>query len=133
MVAINFTVFQHKILAGDKRQTVRRAARCKPGDRLQLYTGMRTKACRMLGEAVCTRTERVIIPAPPLRHLMLGEGRVLRGKAALGFAQADGFESLDAFFAFFAMHYELPFEGVVISWGDFVPLFPKLIPRSDSP
>lgn len=118
MVAINFTVFQHKIVAGEKRQTVRRAARCKPGDRLQLYTGMRTKGCRKLGEAVCTRVERVIIPAPPLRHLMLGEGRVLRGKAAVAFARADGFESLEAFFAFFAMHYSLPFDGVVISWGN---------------
>lgn len=121
MVAINFTVFQDKIIAGDKRQTIRRAARCKPGDRLQLYTGMRTKQCRKLGEAVCTRVERVIIPAPPLTHLMVGEGRVLRGRALQRFVQADGFTSREAFFAFFALHYALPFEGVVISWSDFQP------------
>jgi hypothetical protein len=119
MVAINFTVFQDRIIAGDKRQTIRRTARCQPGDRLQLYTGMRTKACRKLGEAVCTRIERVIIPAPPLTHVMIGEGRVLRGKALEGFAQGDGFSCRQAFFAFFAQHYTLPFEGVVISWGDF--------------
>ncbi len=35
MVAINFTVFQDKILDGSKCQTIRQAARCKPGDRLQ--------------------------------------------------------------------------------------------------
>lgn len=128
MVAINFTVFQHKILDGSKRQTIRRAARCKPGDRLQLYTGMRSKACRKLGEAVCARVDGVIIPAAPLKHLILCEQqgaemkvRLLRGHALEGFVQADGFESREAFFAFFALHYTLPFEGVVISWGDFQP------------
>ena len=99
MVAINFTVFQDKIIAGDKRQTIRRAARCNPGDRVQLYTGMRTKQCRKLGEAVCRHVERVIIPAPPLMHLMLGDGRILRGKALQRFVQADGFTSRETFFA----------------------------------
>lgn len=121
MVALNFTVFQDKILDGRKCQTIRRAVRCKPGDRLQLYTGLRTKQCRKLGEAVCTRVERVIIPAPPLGHLMIGEGRVLRGRALEGFAAADGFNSREAFFAFFQQHYGLPFDGVVISRGDFQP------------
>ncbi|MBK8196997.1 MAG: ASCH domain-containing protein [Acidobacteria bacterium] len=103
MVALNFTVFQDKILAGTKRQTIRRRARCKPGDRLQIYTGMRTKACRKLGEAVCTRVETVLIPAPPLSAILLDQRRWLRGEAARGFAAADGFDSLEAFFAFFRL------------------------------
>jgi hypothetical protein len=121
MVAINFTVFQDRILAGAKRQTIRRTARCRPGDRLQLYTGMRTKQCRKLGEAVCTRVEHVMIPVAALRHVILDNRRVLRGRAAALFAEADGFTSLEAFFAFFQLHYELPFEGAVISWSDFQP------------
>lgn len=61
MPAINFTVFQDKILSGEKCQTVRATARARPGDRLHLYTGMRTKACRKLGEAVCAAVIPVVI------------------------------------------------------------------------
>lgn len=55
---VNFSVFIDKILSGEKRQTIRRASpkweNVKVGDKLTLYTGLRTKQCRKLGEAVLT-------------------------------------------------------------------------------
>ena len=52
---VNFTVFIDKILSGEKRQTIRKAGKkwdkVKVGDKLTLYTGLRTKECRKLGEA----------------------------------------------------------------------------------
>ena len=128
MVAINFTVFQDKILAGEKRQTVRQTARCKPGDRLQLYTGMRTKACRKLGEAVCEAVFPVIIgdgglvwPNTPLviRPGLYGVGRANSRTQRERFALADGFSSFEACAAFFRRQYGLPFKGHVIVWRDF--------------
>lgn len=53
---VNFTVFIDKILSGEKQQTIRRFSpkwkNVKTGDKLTLYTGLRTKDCRKLGEAV---------------------------------------------------------------------------------
>lgn len=132
MVAINFTVFQDKILSGEKRQTVRLKARCKPGDRLQLYTGMRTKACRKLGEAVCEAVFPVtIIPDGGLLFPAVAE---LEARAFYGtkgkmagilvcerFARADGFTCWEACAAFFREKYGLPFAGQVIVWRDFQP------------
>lgn len=52
---VNFSVFIDKILSGEKRQTIRRAGpkwkKVEAGDKLMLYTGLRTKECRKLGEA----------------------------------------------------------------------------------
>jgi hypothetical protein len=49
MVAFNFSP-EHatKVESGEKLQTIRQTLRGKPGDRCQLLTGQRTKACRKL-------------------------------------------------------------------------------------
>lgn len=59
MVSLNFSVFQDKILNGEKKQTIRLIGgdnspwlKLKPGTKLQLYSGMRTKKCKKLGCAV---------------------------------------------------------------------------------
>ena len=61
---VNFSVFIDKILSGEKRQTIRRAspkwANVKAGDKLTLYTGLRTKQCRKLGEAVVESVGKVV-------------------------------------------------------------------------
>jgi len=48
---------------GAKRCTIRatRKRPICPGDRLSLYTGMRTKACRKLGEAECRTVDRLTL------------------------------------------------------------------------
>lgn len=47
-----------------KQQTIRahgKRRHARPGDELQLYTGMRTKACRLIGRARCSEVQRIIL------------------------------------------------------------------------
>lgn len=57
MVAYSFKAsFADPILAGTKRQTIRlpRKRHARVGEELQLFTGMRTRSCKLLGRATCT-------------------------------------------------------------------------------
>lgn len=123
MVAYNFQEqFADDVEDGRKTQTIRRTARCKPGDALQLYTGQRTKACRKLRDAVCT----AVIPIEIRDTEMFLDGRrVLAGNAYRDsyedhdndFAKADGFDSFMDMADWFRDRYgSLPFHGFVIKW-----------------
>ena len=115
MVAINFERrFVDAVASGKKRQTVRpdRKRPIVAGDKLQLYTGLRTKGVRKLADAVCTETEAVEIDR---RDLFLG-GRFADAHDRKGFALADGFKSYDAMASWFAGKTGLPFRGRVIRW-----------------
>ena len=120
MPALNFKArFADDVESGAKRQTIRawRKRPIKVDDRLYLYTGMRTKACRKLGESDC-------IDAPPItiRRVegvcvaVIVDDDLLSEYQAQQLAQADGFDSLDEFAAFF-----LPkggtFYGQLIKWA----------------
>lgn len=63
MVAYSFNRrFVQAIESGIKSQTIRapRRRHARPGERLQLYTGMRTKACRLIrDDVVCSRLDEV--------------------------------------------------------------------------
>lgn len=122
MVALNFQPqFAEAVESGRKRQTIRRQARCMAGDKIQLYTGQRTKSCRKLGDAVCTRVRPVRIEAT---QMFLDGERLLAGNAErdeLGdrdndFARKDGFDGFCELSDWFANRYGLPFEGFVVSW-----------------
>jgi hypothetical protein len=98
-----------------KHQTIRKRCkrRTRAGETLSLYVGQRTKWCEKLGEATCRAVVPIVIHeggAVDLggRRLTEGEQRAL--------ARDDGFETFDDLYAFFADHYELPFEGVVVRW-----------------
>lgn len=116
MPALNFQArFAPLIISGAKRQTIRRVRKTpiKPGDRLCLYTGMRTKGCRKIGEAVCEDTASVWIYDD---HINVG-GRYFPPLDL--FAKADGLSSWAEMRDFFREHYGLPFKGVIIYWRDF--------------
>ena len=69
MVAFNFQKqFVPLIESGSKWQTIRQTLRAKEGDRLQLYTGMRTKNCRKIIE----RDPMCVVARPCI--LFLGGG-----------------------------------------------------------
>lgn len=99
MVAFSFKgQFAAPILAGTKRQTIR-AGRNRPprvGERLQLYTGMRTKHCRkIIPDPICTEVRVVCIevdPAHPqiIASIDFGDFK-LRDHEIERFARADGF------------------------------------------
>lgn len=123
---VNFSVFIDKILAGEKRQTIRRASpkwqSVKVGDKLTLYTGLRTKQCRKLGEAfvesitpimIDTECDNVAVETP------LGDFN-LDLPALNDLVARDGFDSNDEFFKFFCINYKVGrFKMFVIRWADF--------------
>ena len=106
MVAINFQPqFADDVESGKKRQTIRRKARCKAGDKLQLYTGQRTKACRKLLDALCVDVSDIVMPL--LDNPLITDA----------FAQADGFKDSKEMQEWFRTRYKTNiFHGVLIRW-----------------
>ena len=117
VVAYNFQArFADAVESGAKQQTIRAPRKdgrhAKVGDPLQLYTGMRTKACRKLRDAVChdactihIMRDKVWTFKPQELHLNLDE-----------FARLDGFAHWDEMRSWFEAAHGLPFQGVMIRW-----------------
>ena len=125
MVAYNFKAqFAPLVQAGQKLQTIRALGKrrhARPGDALQLYTGMRTKGCRKLMPDIpcigATPVEMDVTPHTGL-SLFLGD-TALELPAIIDLAKADGFghdgsDPLDQFIRFFEAR--MPFKGVLIEW-----------------
>ncbi|MCO5085104.1 MAG: hypothetical protein M9939_26490 [Mesorhizobium sp.] len=122
MVAYSFKKqFAEPILSGRKRQTIRadRRRHARPGERLQLYTGMRTKHCRLVARTTCIAVLRIVIDMPAGRQpsIML-DGRPV--EVGLDhFARLDGFEDWSDMATFWMDNHPGVdrFEGVLIQWG----------------
>ena len=117
MTAYNFKAkFADDVESGLKTQTIR--ARRKDGQRprhggkLQLYTGMRTKQCRKLHDAVCECTQEVRMTDAGMKV----DGVALHPNRILQIAKVDGFESVEEFRDFFRSVYGFPFHGDLIKW-----------------
>lgn len=119
MVAISFKK-QHagKVESGKKLMTIRKTKRAKAGDKLQLYTGMRTRGCRKLRDAVCIAVDSVsITPNGPF----FGQpGWWPKDRDV--FAERDGFPSYAEMYAFFRSEYGMGesdyiFNGYAIMWN----------------
>ena len=97
-----------------KRQTIRawRKRPIKKGDRLYMYTGMRMKKCRKLGEAVCKRARRIDISYEGI-YL---DGVRIAVREAEALARADGFDRLVLLYRFFKKTHGFPFSGQLIEW-----------------
>lgn len=131
MVAYSFKArFVGPILAGTKAQTIRadRKRHARPGEALQLYTGMRTKHCRLIARATCES----VVPVRLTFHRLLGpliweiDGVELGCDAMDEFAAADGFggggfPALDMAAFWVETHGEgsdqIDFRGVLIRWA----------------
>lgn len=105
-----------------KRQTIRAVGKrrhARTGDKLELYTGMRTKQCRLIGMARCTRTREITIHVGK-RTLLIGiQGmeNALSGDALHEFARRDGFADVADMCAFWNKeHGPGRFSGVLIEW-----------------
>lgn len=134
MVAYSFQPrFVGPILLGTKRQTIRghRRRHARPGEALQLYTGMRTKACRkiLVEDPVCES----VTPIRLTFHRQNGpytwwlDDKRLNKSEMHQLALADGFTGEHSGFAardmsdfWFERHGaagdDLDFEGVLIRW-----------------
>ena len=73
----------------------------KPGDALQLYTGMRTSSCQLVSRETCLGTIGIVLNFRHARVLFAPSLVLLDRPAELdGFARFDGFESWDDMAAF---------------------------------
>lgn len=124
MVAYNFqSRFVPAIEAGTKRQTIRahgKRRHVRPGGAIQLYTGMRTRGCRKLGDAVALR----VVPIRLERHggkyrSITIDGAALDPERLDAFARADGFSDAAEMAAYWQATNgdAVVFEGVLIEWG----------------
>lgn len=122
MVAYNFkSQFADDVESGKKRQTIRangKRPHARPGQELQLYTGMRTKGCRKLKDTICLETLPVSInrTLSETRITMVIGGVEIVGYQLEDMAHKDGFKNSDDLFTFFEETHGLPFEGTLISW-----------------
>jgi hypothetical protein len=121
MVAYSFKArFAEPIIAGTKRQTIRapRRRHAHPGEELQLYTGMRTKQCRLIGRATCESVQRVkLLPFTSHGYVRV-DGLPVEG-GIYGFARRDGFADWSDLCDFWNQAHPgaTIFEGVLIKWG----------------
>lgn len=125
MVAYSFRPrFAALIESGAKTQTIRapRRRHALPGERLQLFTGMRTRECRkLIPDPLCVSVEPI--------HMFPENGRwLLRVSGAAqplcdlaisdDFARDDGFADVADFGRFWAeAHGVQPFTGYLIRWA----------------
>jgi hypothetical protein len=138
MVAYSFKArFAEPILAGTKLHTVRapRKRHARPGEGLQLYTGMRTRQCKLIARKTCAAVLAVIIcpqddwvavqdlyPWPGIApEWALPTRRKLTYVDVQDFARRDGFKDWEEMRAFWREEHpetrdQSTFEGVLIGW-----------------
>ena len=125
MPALNFMkAFADKIESGEKRCTIRkRGKRAAPAveSQLKLYTGMRSKACRLLRTVTVDSVLPIkIIPAEFEVFIKFGNTFFpVQQDALTVLAADDGFKTLTDFFKFFAAQVDENgvFEGYIINWA----------------
>ncbi len=133
MPSFNFQArFADAVESGTKTQTIRAMRKdgrdAKVGQTLYLFTGMRTKQCRKLGEGICTSVRRLTLtvrhPATRNVNFTLSDPFWLGSSRSGGRDQArftrlahrDGFETADEMAAWFEKAHGLPFTGQLYSW-----------------
>ncbi|TGP22354.1 MULTISPECIES: hypothetical protein [unclassified Mesorhizobium] len=122
MVAYSFKPrFVEPIRTGTKRQTIRadRKRHARAGEQLQLYTGMRTKHCQLIGRSECLSVWPVTLILREVHSVVLDGFRGIYGDLD-GFARADGFKDWAELAGFWSANHpgvEI-FDGVLIRWGD---------------
>jgi hypothetical protein len=108
MPALNFQKqFADKVQQGEKTRTIRAAGkRAAPsvGQSLKLYTGMRTKVCRLLKEVTCTNVSTVLFWS---KSTVIVNKIPLYNEAVDQFAQLDGFKDYAEMYKFFDELYQV--------------------------
>lgn len=109
------------LVEGMKRQTIRNdwKRHARPGEELQLYTGMRTRSCRLLGKPVCTAAFPVRLMLGPGPAVEIGgEAFITDGQGLDLFARFDGFRDWIDLCGFWGAAHPgvTDFSGVLIRW-----------------
>jgi hypothetical protein len=123
MVAYSFQRrFAEPILDGRKGGTIRadRRRHARPGEELQLYTGMRTKQCRLITRMICLAVDPITINfvACNVGYIIIRGTRCLERPTELdAFAAFDGFQNFAEMAKFWAeTHAADKFHGWHIRW-----------------
>lgn len=133
MVAYSFQRrFVPAILDGSKTHTLRgpRRRHAREGEALQLYTGMRTRQCRLIARATCNRVFGVLLKFSEWQSFCLfdlvelgpgefkGRGRLRPIGDPDAFARSDGFESIDEMGRWWRENHDVTsWEGFLIGWA----------------
>jgi hypothetical protein len=117
MPAYNFKPrFAQYILSDEKGSTIRARRKDgldpKPGDTMYLYTGMRTKACRLLKTTPCLR----VTPIRITRRNIFLRGHRVEGTDLFRLCVNDGFGAAAALHHFFLTTHGADFRGFLIEW-----------------
>jgi hypothetical protein len=109
-------------MPGMKRQTIRadRARHARPAEQLQLYRGMRTKQCFLIGRAICEAIRKIWIAFDGMNRVTIEGVGVIRGAKPLDeFARRDGFGDWGELYEFWDAEHGAPtgFNGVIIYWS----------------
>lgn len=124
MAGLSFSVFKDKVLSGAKRQTIRgkRKHPIKEGERLYLWWKQRTSEREKLGEADCELVLDIVIEKGGYLirdpHDKMTREFYSNTDSRDAFAIADGFDNWQQLEEFFERTHGLPFEGVLIQWGE---------------
>lgn len=123
MVAYNFQrQFASAVRSGAKKNTIRamrkgRSRHARPGEALQLYSGMRTSACeKLVSDPICSKVQQITISKEEFVRVVLDQ-ELLPASEIEKLAISDGFKNAEKFAAFFEETHGLPFDGVLISWN----------------
>jgi hypothetical protein len=120
MTLINFarSEFVKSVQDGSKNFTIRKLRKhpFNKGEKLQLYTGLRTKHAIKLKDAVCKNVWDLRIEEHKGTFLFKLNGRTLSHAKVERVAHKVGFASVDAWINYFKEKYKLPFEGQLIEW-----------------
>jgi hypothetical protein len=109
--------FAPLVQAGTKRSTIRAlrrdGRRALPGEPLHHFEGMRTKACRRLGQTTCRACTEIVITSIGVVKL---DGFEVPPHIVETIAIKDGFKTVTDFFRFFRETHGLPFKGTLTEW-----------------
>jgi hypothetical protein len=128
MVAYSFQQrFVTPIRRLTKQQTIRadRKRHARIGEELQLYTGMRTRQCKLIGRATCMSVTPITLEFGRGNGdgKICYDGIVFRSRDNLDqFAQLDGFDDWGGLVYFWEVNHPdmRVFSGIMIRWGGFV-------------
>lgn len=97
------------------KTTTIRAMRKSPfrkGDKLFLFSGLRTKQCRRLGETVCLKVEQIeMLDCGGETYMVVVDNRLIGYNEVLKIARADGFADGMGMMQWFRKNHGLPFTG----------------------
>lgn len=105
-----------------KTQTIRAVGLRRhaiPGEQLQLYCGMRTKVCFLIGRAECSDVKTIYIKIREDVELQFRiDDKWLSDRKAEAFAKSDGFDSIEDMWLFWRREHKgvTDFGGLVIEW-----------------